>query len=195
MGLRKLHTKRATGHRGRELLLLQGMTVDYISELGDMMNEPTLQDPVLLQWRGLAALTTLPPTAFWTALTLELDESSKRMSADRLQAFHNLLKECNCFAEPQTFHSAREFARLCYRAMGRRFFITRHGRIGLAHWNVKVNDEVYVLFGGQTPFILRPASHGEHTLCADAYVYGIMDGEAMADYEAGKYAKQEYRIR
>ena len=156
---------RATGHRGRELLLLHGMTVDHISKTGHhMLNEPTLQDPVLLQWRNPAALTTLPPTAFWTTLTLGQDEYSNRMSADRLQAFHKFLNDCNCFAEPQTGHTTREFARLD-RVSGMNFFITRQGRMGLAKPDVQVNDEVCVLLGGQTPFILRPRRHGEHTLC------------------------------
>ena len=193
-GTSKAIYERATGHRGRELLLLQGMTVDHVSKLGDpILDEPTLQDPVLLQWRDLAALTTLPPIAFWTSLTLELDESGNRMSADRLQAIHDFLNDCDCFEEPQTDRSARVFARL-ERVLARRFFVTRQGRIGLAKMDVQVDDQVCVLLGGQTPFILRPAGHGEHTLCSDAYVYGIMDGEAMVDYEAGKYAKQQYRI-
>ena len=194
-GTSKAMYQRATGHRGRELLRLQGMTVDHISELGDSMwNMPTLQDPVLLQWRNLAGLTKLPSTAFWGTLTLGLDEYFNRMSADRLQAYHKFLNDCNCIEEPHTDHTAPQFARL-NKVRYRKFFITRNGRIGLAKIDVRVNDEVCVLLGGQTPFILRPASHGEHTLCSDAYVYGIMDGEAMADHEAGKYAKQEYSIR
>ena len=37
-----------------------------------------------------------------------------------------------------------------------------------------------MLFGGSTPFLLRPATtEGEYRLVGEAYVYGLMDGEAL----------------
>jgi hypothetical protein len=40
----------------------------------------------------------------------------------------------------------------------RRFFITRSGYFGFAYGRIKPNDEVYVLCGGRTPFILSRLS-------------------------------------
>lgn len=40
-------------------------------------------------------------------------------------------------------------------------------------------DCVCILLGGDTPFVLRPKGRGEWQLVAEAYVHGIMDGEAM----------------
>ena len=40
-------------------------------------------------------------------------------------------------------------------------------------------DCVCILLGGDTPFVLRPKRDGEWQFLAEAYVHGIMDGEAM----------------
>jgi hypothetical protein len=63
------------------------------------------------------------------------------------------------------------------------FFTTKNGYIGLGE-SPQPNDEIWILFGGRVPFILRshPAeSHqaGSYFLVGDCYVHGIMDGEAM----------------
>ncbi|CAG8977013.1 hypothetical protein HYALB_00008871 [Hymenoscyphus albidus] len=42
-------------------------------------------------------------------------------------------------------------------AIRRRLFITKNGRIGLGPPKTQPGDRVYVLLGGRTPFILRPA--------------------------------------
>ena len=53
--------------------------------------------------------------------------------------------------------------------------------MGVALGTVRRGDCVCVLFGGDTPFLLRPASGGGGgwRFVAEAYVYGIMDGEAV----------------
>ena len=69
-------------------------------------------------------------------------------------------------------------------------FGTERGFIGLAtNGSVKAGDEVVVLYGGKTPFVLRSAGRTaetdeteakiRHRLVSDAYVYGLMDGEAI----------------
>jgi hypothetical protein len=68
--------------------------------------------------------------------------------------------------------------------MNRAFFITADGYMGLG--SPELGDEVWVLFGGDTPFILRPSvtDPGCHQLIGSCYVHGLMDGEAMVDVEA-----------
>jgi hypothetical protein len=62
----------------------------------------------------------------------------------------------------------------------RRGAVTRGGSIGLVPINARVGDVVAVFTGGRVPIILRPEA-GHFTVVGDAYVYGIMDGEAMQD--------------
>ena len=60
----------------------------------------------------------------------------------------------------------------------RRLFITESGHMGLTHRSNQVGDKVYVLLGGDMPFVLRPKNN--HFLFrGEAYVHGIMDGEAL----------------
>lgn len=41
-------------------------------------------------------------------------------------------------------------------------------------------DCIFVLLGGDTPFVMRPKKGDEWQFLAEAYVHGIMDGEAMS---------------
>lgn len=47
-----------------------------------------------------------------------------------------------------------------------------------------MGDEVWVLFGGRVPFVLRPNEAGStFSMIGDCYLHGFMDGEAMVDAE------------
>ncbi|KAJ4862640.1 hypothetical protein T069G_03594 [Trichoderma breve] len=68
------------------------------------------------------------------------------------------------------------------------FFVTDSGYLGLGPPETKIGDEVWCLFGGQMPFILRPVATTQevilgqgkkqlHQVFGTCYVHGIMDGE------------------
>jgi hypothetical protein len=64
----------------------------------------------------------------------------------------------------------------------RSLFITSTGYMKMGR--AQEGDEIWVLFGGNVPFILRPIpGSSEYTLVGDCYLHGIMDGEAVADLE------------
>lgn len=76
----------------------------------------------------------------------------------------------------------------------RRFFLTEKGYMGLGPKSMRKGDVVFILRGGQVPFLLRPAGRenvhrvGEvdtHVLVGDCYVHGIMDGEAVPESKDG----------
>jgi hypothetical protein len=77
---------------------------------------------------------------------------------------------------------------LCGMIPNHAFFITKTGYIGIGPPNTQSGDQVWVLYGGQVPFILRRSnlcsikteSRGMQ-LIGDAYVHGIMDGEAVPE--------------
>jgi hypothetical protein len=64
---------------------------------------------------------------------------------------------------------------------GRCLFITRNGYIGLGPATLRRTDHVCVLFGGTTPFLLRPRADGvgKYSLVGECYCHGVMDGEAL----------------
>jgi len=65
------------------------------------------------------------------------------------------------------------------KSLGRLPFITRKGHLVLGPEYAKRGDFIALLKGAQVPFILRHQSDGQYQLIGEAYVDGIMDGEAM----------------
>jgi hypothetical protein len=74
------------------------------------------------------------------------------------------------------------------------FFITQSGYIGIGPARTQPGDEVWIFHGGKVPFVMRRTdaskaigSHRTLNLVGDAYVHGIMDGQAMkVKHEARK---------
>ncbi|KAK0642159.1 heterokaryon incompatibility protein-domain-containing protein [Cercophora newfieldiana] len=66
-----------------------------------------------------------------------------------------------------------------------RLFLTKSGLLGMGPEETRPGDKVYILHGGNVPFVLRPASQqglpDRYTYVGDAYVDGVMDGEALDD--------------
>ncbi|KAG7407553.1 hypothetical protein ACKAV7_012797 [Fusarium commune] len=58
-------------------------------------------------------------------------------------------------------------------------FHTETGLVGHARVDVRVGDVMCVLLGGNMPFLLRPLDDGVFGYVGQAFVHGIMDGEAL----------------
>ncbi|KAH0536097.1 hypothetical protein FGG08_007002 [Glutinoglossum americanum] len=63
----------------------------------------------------------------------------------------------------------------------RRFAVTDKGYIGLVPECTELGDGVYILGGVSVPFVLRHREKVNFTLVGDAYIHGVMDGEAVRD--------------
>jgi Heterokaryon incompatibility protein (HET) len=61
----------------------------------------------------------------------------------------------------------------------RKFYTTEDGYIGLGPVTTRAKDMIYLLLGGDVPFILRPATADTMTLVGPAYVHGLMQGEGF----------------
>ncbi|KAN0099553.1 HET domain containing protein [Hyaloscypha variabilis] len=66
----------------------------------------------------------------------------------------------------------------------RKPFVTAKGHLGLGPDNIKPGDVISVLIGNQVPFVLRKIIEGKYQVVGEAYVDGIMDGEAVAERES-----------
>ncbi|KAK7961797.1 uncharacterized protein PG986_002622 [Apiospora aurea] len=60
-----------------------------------------------------------------------------------------------------------------------RLMATSTGHIGWAHVRARVGDSIFILEGSAVPVILRPRPEGGFVLVGDAFVCGMMSGEAM----------------
>ncbi|KAI3318840.1 HET-domain-containing protein [Xylariaceae sp. AK1471] len=85
------------------------------------------------------------------------------------------------------------YANMCRAVAGRRLAFTDQGYVGLIPDTAKEGDKVCILHGVNVPYVLRQV--GEHyTLVGDAYVHGIMLGEAFVQNEALKESMIEIAI-
>lgn len=75
----------------------------------------------------------------------------------------------------------------------RRMFRTKTGHFGLGSSNITPGDQVVVLFGGKTPFVLRQ-KEGYYRLISDCYVHGIMSGELVTEWKKGELQSRIFSI-
>jgi hypothetical protein len=74
-------------------------------------------------------------------------------------------------------------------------FVTKNGYLGLGPRVVQPSDIVCVFFGGPMPFVLHPgSSDGEYRFSGEAYVNGLMKGEAIDMWKAGRLMEQEFKL-
>jgi hypothetical protein len=60
-------------------------------------------------------------------------------------------------------------------------FVTKKGHPGVSSRHVRRGDIVALVYGAEVPFILRRQPNAKYNIVSEAYVDGIMDGEAAKD--------------
>jgi hypothetical protein len=63
--------------------------------------------------------------------------------------------------------------------IGRRFFTTKNGYMGLCPSLARIDDQIVILLGGRTPFILRKTKKNRYRFIGECYVHGMMNGEGL----------------
>ena len=82
--------------------------------------------------------------------------------------------------DPQTsVQLHRYFEGVNTMTLGRVFFRTRNGYIGLAPSSIKSGDQACVVLGCRSPLILRPTNDQSYMVIGECYIDGFMDGEAL----------------
>lgn len=62
----------------------------------------------------------------------------------------------------------------------RRLFVSQRGYLGLGADTIRRGDVICLLFGGDSPLILRDTRSGYYKLVGEAYIHGIMHGELLS---------------
>jgi hypothetical protein len=182
------------------ILSLVGVHVDEIAKVGSVVTEVERGDlsddqlnGIISEWeemlnRHISEGATSPyperatwTEAFWRALLgdMIMEEFPVRRATEADRKKYNAFRQTE--SQNDIYLSLRDMV------VNQSFFITSNGYLGLGPPTIQEGDEVWVLFGGQVPFILRPktvegVSSGnvrdiEHEFVGDAYVHGIMNGE------------------
>ncbi|OTA69208.1 hypothetical protein K449DRAFT_384126 [Hypoxylon sp. EC38] len=81
-------------------------------------------------------------------------------------------------------------ASLLRACVGRKFFVTKRGFIGIGPASLKADDLVVVILGVPVPFLVRKTESQNYNLIGECYVDGIMDGGLVQTKQrAGREAK------
>ena len=103
----------------------------------------------------------------------------------------------NSIYEAQTenwFQDGDPIARVVDVLWGRRLMTTNEGHLGLASRATQQGDLVCILFGCDVPAILRLDESGTYSWIGEAYMHGIMEGQAMDWLDAERYVEKEFVI-
>ncbi|KAK4888061.1 hypothetical protein LTR27_012999 [Elasticomyces elasticus] len=76
----------------------------------------------------------------------------------------------------------------------RRFFVSTSGQYGLGPGAMQSGDIVTLLCSVRTPMILRPLPTGQYQLVGEAYVDGIMFGEAWKEFKTTGAVEEEFLL-
>ena len=90
----------------------------------------------------------------------------------------------------KSYHEFGDFARFLESSYGRRLGRAANGYLCLVPEATEVGDRVILARGGRVPLVVRDGGNGYRRLVGEAYVHGIMDGQA---WEEGMC--KEFKIR
>jgi hypothetical protein len=183
---------------GNYALELKGILVDTVVTVGPVVEISDYRDIELKIsiWRQLADLPTRDSepyirgedrkSAFWRTVTRDYSFNDE-LDFERVADVEKHTTSASVWWARVTDESrnqsatdaTQKFERLVGNiVVGQQFFLTQEGYMGLG--NPRPGDKVFVLLGGDVPFLLRPRSNaGGFLLVGDAYVHGIMDGEVL----------------
>lgn len=182
----------------------KGVLVDVVTTVTEAVESWLCEDrrPLYSQWLQLAQLpkkyqcedstTTSRQRAFWRTITGDpsftstpfLETKLDRATRVDMKAYETWLAMVHATAGPV---ASDEVERLELTATyGRSFFVTKDDHMGLCYPTAQAGDEVWVLYGGRLPFILRPRNEEPdssgaryYTFIGDCYLDGFMDGRAV----------------
>jgi len=115
-------------------------------------------------------------------------EQDRKQQIDAWRGFRNLFRT---YDNPSLHADAEErrkyHERLKETTRGRRLFRTYSGQLGIGPDDIRAGDRIAVLYGGRTPFILRPfhvvgVQDSEKYFCeliGDCYIHNMMDDKLM----------------
>jgi hypothetical protein len=203
---------------GENLLLLEGIVAGKVLQTTDICLESTCNSHEVFH-RWLVSVKEIAMShsnvanqeelylAIAFTLVASITPSGKRAQSEDLQILVEYLKSLAMDDDDRASDSARskkgfDFERatsmqdvssLNY-CINRRFFVAGTGSMGIGPRCMQPGDVVTVLRGGQNPFILRKKGDS-YWLLGEAYVHGVMDGEAVQMHKARGGSEEIFHIR
>lgn len=182
---------------GGKILNLQGVVVDEVEAVGATvpamawLTQRMLITLFFVPWKHMASKINVYPTGESVsgvfARTITMDWAGNEHS---IQAMHSAFEDAAkrqyytsvppVWQDTQNADHFRYLARLRHTIVNRSFFTTKKHYMGMGPTWVRPGDQVVVFRGGMTPFIIRKARKGCFQLVGEAYIHGMMYGEALS---------------
>ncbi|KAL9617413.1 MAG: hypothetical protein Q9160_007770, partial [Pyrenula sp. 1 TL-2023] len=151
----------------------------------------------------------IPTAAFWRTVTagcinqgaLEgIFESAKLTDKDLKYLISHGKTICNSPGKLRFVDQKKYFHTIVTATTSRTMFRSDSHRLGLCYPDAEVGDEIWALFGGRVPFLLRPYPHSEPPDGSSARVYHFMgecyyDGFMFGEGVSGNRAVEEVVLR
>lgn len=184
------------------VLRAEGFSFDIVAKVHPPLcfSKDSPPASVLKLWQSQEI--TSNPLEFWHTLARGRDQHGRRLKGadlerfeDHVRCLHSMDLGIKEWARSPDFKWVHELVETTDS-----FFTTTSGHMGMGVKNTQVGDRICVLFGGQTPFILRrlgsssESGENRYMFVSESYVHGVMDGEAMEQLEQGKYTKEVFEI-
>jgi hypothetical protein len=192
-------------------LILAGIELDTVKEITStssavhlsfedtkkMFQKTLPADATTTEYFGQTSLD-----AYWRTLMFDAT-ALDRIQYWQMEGFRNAFQEIldgrlelHAAQNPQAFWSNMQQVLVSFAAgtIKCSFGITLNGFMARFPVGTQEGDIVAVLYGGRTPFILRPKSekNTEYLLVGPAYVHGFMDGEVFAFRNEGVLQAREF---
>ncbi|KAK3114756.1 hypothetical protein LTR53_006599 [Teratosphaeriaceae sp. CCFEE 6253] len=144
--------------------------------LASLSAEPASLEEVVLPWLAEVVALGLPndelphpeEVAWLRAKWSELYQSESPLP-------FSVLEDLDSRESSATLFASSRRVKADVRVLG----ITRQGYLCTSAVEMEAGDQVWILRGGGTPFLLRPGAEGRYRLIGEAYVHGAMDGEGL----------------
>lgn len=166
-------------------LTAEGWVTDTIDFFDDTTTVSHADLQTIKRWQRMASNNVSPTmmSLFWRTIIMDKDHIGNQVTP----SFGKALDEFIAGSIKTRSKFVQQFSDAVTRAvLGRRFFITKNGRMGLGPPDIQPNDQIAILKGCHVPLILRET--GDYmALVGEAYVSAMTNGELVSDLEEGRY--------
>ncbi|KAF2097552.1 HET-domain-containing protein [Rhizodiscina lignyota] len=184
------------------ILSVQGFCFDKIGILGDCYphrerGEATNAN-IIRHWWKIAERVSPSLYEFWLTIGADLYLGQVRNGPQERQNLQQRIDALFTLGDPwSALANDLMHASLLWECVGNKglhFSISLCGRMCMVPDAAEPGDLLCILFGAQTPFVLRPFKPGVYRLIGECYVHGVMDGEAMLLHKNGDFEKNTFHI-
>jgi hypothetical protein len=187
------------------VLKVRGVKCDAVETMGQILRTSSDRGAILANWYEMAtseqnnqssSSNTRRHNAFWRTTLFDVCRQEinggaiQRATENDYKALHVIFGSFDGDSQkPSEAHTARLENELYYNMREARFMMTTSGWLGMVPLNTQIGDGIYILAGGQMPFVLRrsnvtfsPRGSSDagrlcYTLVGECYLDQLMDGE------------------